>query len=308
MIRIEGVSKFFDDKPAVRNISLEVPKGSLFGLIGPNGAGKTTTLKMLATLIKPDSGEIFMDGLDVLRDVRAVRRIVGYMSDSFGSFRGLTCEEYLQFFGRAYGLHGRTLERRLEDVLALTELGALRDELTGALSAGMGQRLSLAKTFLHDPEVLILDEPASGLDPRARIELRCLLTELGKMGKTIIISSHILADLEEICTDVAIIELGEVVWHGSLKEAVESRDGERLVTQIQVRKEDVERTVTLLEKLEFVRGISSDSGRIRAEVDRECANRLLAALLGENIEVLSFSRDRLSLEALFLERTRGIVS
>ena len=309
MIRLEAVSKHYDDKVAVDDVTLVVPSGSLLGLIGPNGAGKTTTLKMLATLIKPDRGSLSIDGLDVVEDARRVRRIIGYMPDAFGAFRGLSCEEYLVFFGRAYGLWGDGLRRRLEAVLELTELQALRDELAQSLSTGMKQRLSLAKTLLHDPEVLLLDEPASGLDPRARIEIRSLLRELARMGKTVLISSHILADLEEICSDVAIIEQGKVVWSGEVRSVLASKVDGVLRAHIEVSPEDVERALRLLRELPFVSTAGRDGDqRVVAETAHGESNRLLGAFVDARIEVLAFSRDRRSLESIFLERTRGVVS
>ena len=206
VISLPGIDKYFDDKRAVADFHLRVARGAIFGLIGPNGAGKTTSLKMVATLIKPDAGVIRVCGHDLADGVAVVRLLVGYMPDAFGGFRGLSCEEYLQFFGRAYHLGDKQLAERIDAVLALTDLESMRQDFTTALSTGVRQRLALAKTLLHDPEVLILDEPASGLDPRARIETRSLLRELRVMGKTILISRHILADLDEVCTDVAIIE------------------------------------------------------------------------------------------------------
>ena len=308
MIEIRSVSKYFDDKPAVDGIDLSIPEGSIFGLIGPNGAGKTTTLKMLATLIKPDRGQIFIGGKPLEGNVRDVRRMVGYMPDSFGTFRGLSCEEYLVFFGRSYGLYGERLHSRLEDVVALTDLAPLRHDLTTTLSTGMRQRLCLAKTLLHDPTILILDEPASGLDPRARIEIRVLLTELGKMGKTIVISSHILADLEEICTDIGIIEEGRVTWQGRLDAKSLATDGSRLVVYIEVHESAAERAIELLSALEEVERAVYDGDRIEAEVEDEYSNRLLSLLIQNDIEILSFSRKSVDLEALFLKTTKGIVS
>ena len=307
---VDGVTKRFDTKVAVADVRLEIPSGSVFGLIGPNGAGKTTTLKMIATLIKPDEGAVRVCGYDVADSIREVRSLLGYMPDRFGTFRGLTCQEYLEYFGRTYCLHGVELHARLADVLELTELDRVRGELTSALSTGMKQRLSLAKTLLHDPQVLVLDEPASGLDPRARIEIRSLLDELGKMGKTIVISSHILADLEEICTDVGIIEQGAVVWSGPLRDAGDA--AAEMTIELRVPNDEVERTVELLSAVEFARDVrTAGEGEVLLALEgRESkrGNELLRTLLEADIEVVSFRRDGFKLETFFLERTKGIVS
>jgi ABC-2 type transport system ATP-binding protein len=264
---------------------------------------------MISTLIKPDRGRLQVCGYDLDRGtVRDVRRLIGYMPDQFGVFRGLNCVEYLQFFGRIFRLHGEELERRIRDVLSLTDLGPVQDQLTTALSTGVRQRLSLAKTLLHDPEVLVLDEPASGLDPRARIEIRSLLKELGRMGKTIIISSHILRDLEEICTDVAIIEQGRHVWSGPLK-AVRAEGDARVDAIVEVPEADVERARALLERHESVtRTTAKGGGRIEAIIASGSGNDLLSALIREGIEIVSFTQEPVDLEALFLERTKGIIS
>ena len=306
MVTLEGITKTYAGKPAVEDLSLTVPKGSIFGLIGPNGAGKTTTLKMVATLIKPDRGTLRVNGHDLAKDVKRARSIMGYMPDSFGSFGGLTCEEYLRFFGRIHGWRSPMLEQRIEAVLDLTDLAGMRDQLASALSTGMRQRLSLAKTLLHDPEVLILDEPASGLDPRARIEIRSLLQELGKMGKTVLISSHILADLQEICTAVAIIEVGKVVWSGSLEEGRSALESRRAT--VDVSEEDAPRALAAIRSLPSVEGAEAVRGKIEVKLKGAAGNEILAALIEARVEVQAWSVDRKDLEDIFLERTRGIVS
>jgi len=308
MIALEKVTKTFDGKTAVRELDLKVPAGSVFGLIGPNGAGKTTTLRMISTLVKPDSGRIAVGDFDVSRDVRKARRILGYMPDQAGVLRGLSSEEYLQFFARAYGYRGAQLRERIEAVISLTDLGGLREESVSALSMGMRQRLSLAKTLLHDPQVLVLDEPASGLDPRARIEIRALLKELGRMGKTILISSHILADLEEVCTDVAILEEGKLVWSGSLEGARDELRKQSFEVALEVTEPEAERALKILEALPGVKRAARNERKIEVQMDGRHGNKVLEALIGSNVEILSFSEQRTDLESIFLERTRGIVS
>jgi len=308
MITLEGVTKLYDQKPAVDGLDLAVSPGSIFGLIGPNGAGKTTTLKMAATLIKPDVGRITVCGHDLCRDARRARRVIGYMPDSFGTFAGITCEEYLQFFGRIHGYRSGALSARIDAVSDLTDLGRLRDRAVTALSTGMRQRLCLAKTLLHDPEVLILDEPASGLDPRARIEIRSLLKELGRMGKTVVISSHILADLEEICTDVAIVEEGKLVWAGSLGAVKKEIRSQRLDASVEVPEESVSLAIDVLKGLEFIETVAAEGATIKVKMRGRHGNRLLAALIDAAVEIHSYTEEKVDLEAIFLERTRGIVS
>lgn len=308
MISIRDVSKRYDENVAVDGLSLDIAENNLFGLIGPNGAGKTTTLKMLATLIKPDDGGISIHGLELPGDVREVRRMVGYMPDSFGTFAGLTCGEYLQFFGCCHGLRGRELAERIDDVLALTDLTTLRSDLASGLSMGLRQRLSLAKTLIHDPSILLLDEPASGLDPRARIEIRVFLKELARMGKTIIISSHILADLEDICSDVAIIEHGQVVWNGPLDSAKEFDAETGQLLEIRVPDDDIDRAAALLDGLADVSEVKREGSKLELRVHSGNANAILRELLDHDLEVVHFSHKATRLEDLFLSQTRGIGS
>ena len=308
MIKITDVRKQYDEKFAVDGLSLDIAENTLFGLIGPNGAGKTTTLKMLATLVKPDAGELHVGDLCVTEDVREIRRRVGYMPDAFGSFRGLTCAEYLQFFGGCHGLRGAELAHRVDDVLALTDLTTLRDELTSGLSMGLKQRLSLAKTLVHDPDILLLDEPASGLDPRARIEVRVFLKELARMGKTIIISSHILADLEDICSRVAIIEHGRVVFEGPVAAAEHADEETGRLIQLRVHGRDAERCRTVLDAHAEVTEVSVEGASFEVRAHTANANTILQVLIAEEIEVLHFTHKGSRLEDLFLERTRGIGS
>ena len=308
MIRLEHVTKFFDDKPAVADVSFNVPRGSVFGLIGPNGAGKTTTLQMLATLMKPDSGRIEIAGVDALADVRAVRRRIGFMPDQFGAFRGLSCEEYLRFFGRAYDLGGAELRSRVNDVLELTEMAALRDEATNALSTGLRQRLSLAKTLMHDPDLLLLDEPASGLDPRARIEIRVLLQELARMNKTIVISSHILSDLEEICTDVGMIEHGTLVWCGRLDHTAQADASDAMRCRLEVNERQLDAAKKLIEGVGYATILRQAPRQLDLELDGRRGNELLTALIAADIEVVGFTLDKTSLETLFLQQTRGALT
>jgi len=312
MIELRGVTKLYDGKAAVRDVHLRVPPGRVYGLIGPNGAGKTTALRILATLIKPDEGTVRIAGHDLPDGVARVRRSIGYMGDRPGNFRGFSSEEYLAYFARLHGLGGPARKSRIETVLELTDLGPVREERVSSLSTGMRQRLALAKTLIHDPDLLILDEPASGLDPRARIEIRELLKELSRMGKTVMISSHILADLEDICTDIGIIEKGRLITSGSLEEIRGSyREGSRRAFRVRVSPADAARA---LEAVASAAGIEAagavpgaGEGELRAEVDGAGGNAVLSALLAAGIEVVAFSEEKASLEAIFIDRTRGEV-
>ncbi|MCJ7710233.1 MAG: ABC transporter ATP-binding protein, partial [Chloroflexi bacterium] len=214
IVRATGLVKRYDRTLAVAGLDLDIAQGEIFGLVGPNGAGKTTTLKILATLLVPDSGDAEIAGASVRSNPNDVRRVLGFMPDSFGVYDDMKVWEYLDFFARCYGISAERRRRMIGDLLELVDLGPKRNTYVQGLSRGMQQRLCLAHALVHDPAVLLLDEPASGLDPRARVELRELLRELRSLGKTILVSSHILPELEELCTSVAIIDRGQVLAQG----------------------------------------------------------------------------------------------
>ncbi|MBN1422842.1 MAG: ABC transporter ATP-binding protein [Planctomycetes bacterium] len=306
MIEVDGVRKAFGDKIAVDDLSFRVSEGRIYGLIGPNGAGKTTTLRMLSTLMLPDRGTIRIGGIDIARDPRAVRPILGYMPDHFGTFGSLTALEYLEYFARMYGLAGARREAAIDGVLELTDLGAVADRPSEALSTGVKRRLSLAKTLLPDPKILILDEPAAGLDPRARIEIRALLVEMKSMGKTIVISSHILADIEEIASEVGIIEEGKLVAGGSIQ-TLKAGLARGTWVEIRVGEGQRERAAEILSSLD---GIGSVLGAdpFRIDLASHPPNAILEALVRGGIEVLSFRRETPSLEDIFIASTKGKVS
>ena len=228
-VRTRGLTKRFGSLFAVDHLDLEVPRGSVFGLIGPNGAGKTTTFSILASLLAPTDGHVEVGGIDPVRDPRGVRRIIGYMPDVMGVYDGLRVSEYIEFFAAAYQLPHSKWPALVDGLLELVDLSDKRDTMVDSLSRGMKQRLSLARALVHDPDILILDEPASGLDPRARIDLRGLLGELAAMGKTVIISSHILAELEEMCSHVAILDGGKVLAQGAPADISAGLAGHRTV-------------------------------------------------------------------------------
>lgn len=308
MIDLKKVWKRFDRITAVRGVSMHINEGELLGLIGPNGAGKTSLLKMIATLSKPDRGGIRVFGRDVRLAVGPIRRRLGYMPAEFGKMPDMTVHEYLSFFGAAAGVPRAERMRRIEDVLELVDLRARRDTFVGSGSTGIKQRVLIAKTLVHDPDLLVLDEPAAGLDPRARIEIREVLKELNRLGKTIIVSSHILADLEEICDVVAIMEHGKVVQHGAVAELKRNlreqntRDSWRIVVST-----GVEEAALLLATLPELDDVSHDEEGIRFTTPGRDANRALTALLKDGHTILEFVEEGPRLEDVFMRRTEGTI-
>ncbi len=306
-VRTEGLVKRYDGTLAVAGVDLEVAPGEIHGLVGPNGAGKTTTLKMLATVLAPTSGQAEIAGVDVIRDPDAVRRVIGYMPDAFGVYDDMKVWEYLDFFARCYGLPATRRRQMIGDLLELVDLADKRDASVQALSRGMQQRLCLAHTLVHDPSVLLLDEPASGLDPRARVELRELLRELRALGKTIVISSHILPELEELCTSVTIIDHGRVLASGRVAD-IEARLRAGAVLKVRVLGDDAAR----LAAAEFFRGDGLvvgveqlDDGwlEIAFKGDDDASAALLARVIAAGHRVVVFSRAASDLEELFLQVT-----
>ncbi|MEM7231972.1 MAG: ABC transporter ATP-binding protein [Planctomycetota bacterium] len=305
LIEIKNLVKDYGDNVAVKNLSLTVGQGEIFGFIGPNGAGKTTTIRVLSTLLEPTSGEVFIDGRCVQNETDEVRRVVGYMPDSFGVYEGLTVEEYLEVFARAYRLSPKASKAIISDVMELTDLGHLRDRLVMTFSKGMKQRLCLAKTLIHDPKLLILDEPASALDPRARIELRMLLKELKEMGKTIFISSHILTELSDICTSAGVLETGTLV--GQLDDLL---DLEKEVDRVEIEfAREAPEALDLVERSPEVTKASLDETRLKFDYGGEPAefHRVLKLLTDNQVPVVSVKHDSRNLEDLFLELTKGEV-
>ncbi len=312
IIEIKELSKHFGKRFAVNNISFSVERGEIFGLVGPNGAGKTTTMRMMVTLLQPDKGEIFVGGHSIRKHPNEVRRIIGFMPDSFGVYGDMTVQEYLDFFGACYKVPPNQRARLIVDLLELVDLGHRRDDMVDTLSTGLKQRLGLARVLIHDPNILVLDEPASGLDPRARVEIRELLLEIARLGKTIVFSSHILADVSELCTRVGIIEDGKLAAIGTLQQL-----SERVMPHRQLR-------IGLLDLAEEARAaLQSSAGvaetrllenaeRPTLEVDfigdDEAIHQLLAKLLSRGYPVVHFSEETKNLEEVFMRTTKGIVS
>jgi len=308
MLKIQNLRKCYGDTVAVNGLSLEAEAGEVVGLVGPNGAGKTTTLKILATLSKPDSGRVTIEGYDLEDDVVEVRRIVGYMPDTFNGYNEMMVWEYLDFFASAGGLRRDQRIRTVDEVLELTDLDVRRDSLVQSLSRGMLQRLCLAKSLLHNPKLILLDEPASGLDPRARIELMALLRELHKMGKAVLISSHILADLEDICSRIAIIERGQLVALDD-QESLGRRVRQETVLRLSVKR-DADRACTLLAELPGVDDVVQEDGRIHARLSSESDdhNFILRALIDADIPIASFEERLPDLGEVFMQITEGGLS
>jgi ABC-2 type transport system ATP-binding protein len=317
IIEIEHLSKHFGKRAAVADLNLTVEPGEIFGLVGPNGAGKTTTMRMLVTLLQPDQGEIRVGGYSVRKDPREVRRQLGFMPDAFGVYGEMTVWEYLDFFGACYGLHPAQRASLIKDLLELVDIGHRRDDPVDTLSTGLKQRLGLARVLIHDPGVLVLDEPASGLDPRARVEIRELLREVARLGKTILFSSHILADVAELCTRVGIIEAGKLVAAGTLNQLAEKMVPHRLIRVGLLNQIDPAEASGALAALPGVSNVRLQDGlgqtgwfALEAEFtgDEAALSGLLAQLLQKSLPVVHFSEDTKNLEEVFLRATQGIVS
>jgi len=307
-LEVRGLTRRFGSLTAVDDASFEVARGEILGFIGPNGAGKTTTMRVCATLDLPDEGDVFVEGLSVLEEPRAVRRRLGFMPDSYGAYVHTTVAEYLDFFARAYGIHARERSRMLAFVKEFTGLEPLEGKLVTALSKGMKQRLCLAKTLLHDPAVLILDEPAAGLDPHARVELRELVKALAGLDKAVLISSHILTELSQICTSVAVIEAGVIRASGSVEDVL--RLAKTHHTRVHVRTiapaEATQRV--LLEQPGVVTARPDGKGVVfEFEGEEDGLARLLATLVERGLDPIAFSPKVSDLEDVFLSLTTGRV-
>ena len=307
IISLQQVSKRFDDTVAVDQVDLDVFPGDIYGFIGPNGAGKTTTLKLVATLLTPDSGRIVVGGNSTATRPRAVRRTIGYMPDFLGVYHGLTTTEYLDFFGATYRIPPNQRRRLISDLLALTDLTEKRGTLVTSLSRGMQQRLGLARALIHDPEVLLLDEPASGLDPRARVEIRELLKELSNMGKTILISSHILADLEELSNRIGIIERGTLLYSGEIEAALKQLRQSALI-EVRVA-ESASEALKVLDAAPEIETAEVQNGSLLVQLKEHVENEgvIASRLVASRFSVTYLARQSVRLEDAFLSITEGKV-
>ena len=310
MIEIKGLTKRYRDLVAVRDLNLSIEAGDVFGFIGPNGAGKTTTIKTLATLLEPTSGTVHVDGIDVLRHPLEVRKVIGYMPDFFGVYDDVKVWEYLDFFAAAYKIPANKRKGIIDDVLELTDLTEKRESYVEGLSRGMKQRLCLAKTLVHDPKVLLLDEPASGLDPRARIEFRALLKELRSMGKTIFVSSHILPELADFCNSVGIMERGHLVVAGRVNDIVQRLEGSTLLdVRLTGENDNGAKAVALLNGHPHVKEISAEGNHVTLGFtgDHEQLPEILSLMVQNGLPVASFAQREADLEDVFMRVTKGMV-
>lgn len=317
IIEIRDLSKHFARRLAVDHVNLTIESGEIFGLVGPNGAGKTTTMRMLVTLLAPDHGEILVGGHSVRRAPQEVRRQIGFMPDAFGVYGDMTVFEYLDFFGACYHVPPDQRAALIADLLQLVDITHRRDDMVDTLSRGLKQRLGIARVLIHDPSILVLDEPASGLDPRARVEIRELLLEIARLGKTIIFSSHILADVAELCTRVGIMEGGKLVAVGSISDLMEKSMPHRLIRVAFLSQVGLENAQAALATLPGVSNVRPQDGLgktgwlgLVAEFtgDDHALHALLNNLIAQDLPVVHFSEETQDLEEVFLRTTRGIVS
>ncbi len=316
MIEITHLTKRFGDLTAVDDLSISIEAGEIFGFIGPNGAGKSTTMKVLACLLKPDSGSAKVDDLSVRAQGDAIRQRIGYMPDFIGYYDDLTVDEYLQFFAAAFRLPRKKRRSIVSGVLELTDLTAKRDTMVSSLSRGMSQRLGVARVLIHDPKVLLLDEPASGLDPRARIEMRSLLTELARMGKTLMVSSHILSELAEMCSSIGIIEQGRLIFAGSIDDAYARVKGaERILIRLEPADNIAQIVASVVsaldadERVESATPVDGKAGVIDVELkDAEPGRHfLLERVIAGGGRIASFEPQSVNLEDAFLRLTKGAI-
>jgi ABC-2 type transport system ATP-binding protein len=300
-----GLTRLYGNITALDKLDLTVNKGDLFGFIGSNGAGKTTTLRMLATFLAPSAGSAQILGRDLLREADAVRHVIGYMPDFFGVYKDMEVTEYLDFFGACYKIPTAQREKTVTDVLELVGLTEKKGALIGALSRGMQQRLGLARVLIHDPQLLLLDEPASGLDPRARIEMMAILQELQRLGKTIIISSHILSELQTLCNRVAIIEKGRLIYSGPVQ-GVRDQMSQGQVVWVRVSTEQSQ-AITLLKARKEIAEVVVADGEIKVTLAGPDIEHSIVAdiLVHGGAKLLELREDEIGLEEVFMRVTRG---
>lgn len=308
MIETSQLTKRYGDLIAVNHIDLKLKEGDVFGFIGPNGSGKTTTMRMIATLLQPDYGEAYVCGKSIYTHAQEIRRLVGFMPDFFGVYEDMTVVEYLEFFAAAYRVKPQHRRKVVEEKLELVDMAFKRDAMVNQLSRGQTQRIGLARVMLHDPQVLLLDEPASGLDPRARIEIRNLLKRLGELNKTVIVSSHILPELADVCTRVGMIEKGNLIVDGYVDEVMR-KARRRILLHIRV-KDDTGKAAGLLEQSDLVDSVNiTSTALIEAALkpDVDDYSDIPQILLEGGCRLTLFREEETNLETAFMELTRGLV-
>ena len=308
MIETSQLTKRYGDLIAVNHIDLKLQEGDVFGFIGPNGSGKTTTMRMIATLLQPDYGEAYVCGKSIYTHAQEIRRLVGFMPDFFGVYEDMTVVEYLEFFAAAYRVKPESRRKVVEEKLELVDMAFKRDAMVNQLSRGQTQRIGLARVMLHDPQVLLLDEPASGLDPRARIEIRNLLKRLGSMKKTVIVSSHILPELADVCTRVGMIEKGNLIVDGYVDEVMR-KARQRILLHIRV-KDDTDKAAGLLEQSNLVDSVNVTSAALieaALKPEVEDYSDIPQILLEGGCRLTLFREEETNLETAFMELTKGLV-
>ena len=305
MIKTENLTKKYGDLFAIKSIDLDLQQGDLFGFIGPNGAGKTTTMRIIATLLEPSWGEAYVCGHSIYNEPKEIRRLVGYMPDFFGVYDDMKVIEYLEFFAAAYRINGAARREKCDEMLDIVDLNFKRDAFANTLSRGQTQRLGLARVLLHDPQVLLLDEPLSGLDPRARIEMRNLMRRLGKTGKTVIVSSHILPELADICNKIGIIDKGELKVSAEVTDVMK-QVRERTVLHVGVR-ERSEQAAELLEQHQLVGSVDQGDGHLVVTLNDQIIDysSLAGDLIAGGFALTKFNEEEVSLESAFMALTKG---
>lgn len=305
MLSIKNLNKKYGRFQAVDNLDLEVNEGEIFGFVGPNGAGKTTTMKIMCGLLRATSGEITLDGVDVIRQNKRIKDKIGYMPDFFGVYDDLKVNEYLEFYASIYNIRGQGRKKITDDLLELVDLSNKREAYVDSLSRGMKQRLCLARSLVHNPRLLVLDEPASGMDPRARVEMKEILKNLKGMGKTIIISSHILSELAELCTGIGIIDKGRMVISGGVDEIMQQVYSKKII-KIKV-KDRLDDALMILKEYPFIDKVVSGEDTIKVSFDggEDEMSRVLSSLVGKGIPVISFAQMDGNLEDVFMKVTKG---
>ena len=307
MIKTSQLTKKYDDMYAIRDIDLDLGQGDLFGFIGPNGAGKTTTMRIIATLLTPTYGEAYVCGYSIYTHPKEIRRLVGYMPDFFGVYDDMTVIEYLDFFAAAYRIAPQARRKRCDEMLEVVDLEFKRDAYANTLSRGQTQRLGLARVLLHDPAVLLLDEPLSGLDPRARIEMRALMRRLGSMGKTVIVSSHILPELADVCNKVGIIDSGKMIASNDVASMIRQvRPNMALLIETASEKQ-LEQAAKLISSHELVQSVDivTQTLKVTLKADAGDYSSLATLLISNGIAIKRFAEEEINLESAFMAFTKG---